>query len=158
MSAVVVRKGSEGRLEGLGDKGARAYARFRKHVEGMAPGDTLHFEWREPRSLPHHRMFFAQLHALFDQQEAFDDADKLRAWLTVGAGYCDFVPGRDGAMVALPQSIAFHRLDETEFAELHARVNDFLWTEHARRYLWPSLTDEQTFGAIEALRNEFDRA
>lgn len=155
MSAVVVTKGQDGKLTGMGEKGERAYAKFVKRVRDLSPGDTLHFEWREPRSLPHHKLFFAKVHALFDMQEQFDDADKLRQWLTVGAGYCDFVPGPTGRMVALPQSIAFHKLEEPEFAELHSQVDGFLWTLHARRFLWPMLTDEQSYAMIEQFMERF---
>jgi hypothetical protein len=157
VSAVVLVKGGDGKLQGHGDKGQRAYSKFRQRVEAMRPGDTLHFEWREPRSLPHHRLFFAKLGALMDMQEQFDAEDKLRAWLTVGAGYADFVPGPTGRMVALPQSIAFDKLDEADFADLHSRVDAFLWTDHARRFLWPHLTVQQTYDFIDQLLSGFQK-
>ncbi len=155
MSAVVVTKGQDGKLQGMGEKGARAWAKFQRRVAGLMPGETLHFEWREPRSPAHHGLFFAKLHALLDRQEQFADADQLRAWLTVGAGYCDFVPGPTGRMVALPQSIAWHKLDEADFADLHAKVDAFLWTEHARRFLWGHLTTQQTYDVVDQFLTEF---
>ncbi len=157
MSAVVLVKGEDGKLQGHGEKGQRAYGKFRRRVKSMQPGDTVHFEWREPRSLPHHRLFFAKLGALMDMQEQFDSEDKLRAWLTVGAGYADFVPGPTGRMVALPQSIAFDKLDEADFADLHAKVDAFLWTDHARRFLWPHLSAQQTYDFIDQLLTSFDK-
>ena len=155
MSAVVLTRGEDGKLQGLGEKGERAYAKFRARVDSLAVGDTLHFEWREPRSPAHHRLFFAKLHALADRQEQFEDADKLRHWLTVGAGYCDFVPGPTGRMVALPQSIAWHSLDEADFADLHAKVDGFLWSEHARRFLWPHLSNEASYALMQQFMTEF---
>lgn len=155
MSSVVLVKGDDGKLQGHGDKGQRAYGKFRRRVEAMQPGDTLHFDWREPRSLPHHRLFFAKLNALLDMQEQFDTEDKLRAWLTVGAGYADFVPGPNGRMVALPQSIAFDKLDEADFADLHAKVDAFLWTDHARRFLWGHMTDEESYRMVQTLVEGF---
>lgn len=157
MSAVVVTRGQDGKLQGLGEKGAKAYGKFRRRVEALQPGDPLHFEWREPRSLPHHRLFFAKLAALLDRQEQFDDGDKLRQWLTVGAGYCEFVPGPSGRMVAPPESIAFHKLDEADFADLHAKVDAFLFTTHARVFLWPHLPDQQSYDVVEQFLMEFDR-
>lgn len=156
MSALVVRKGDDGKLQGVGEKGARAFAKFRRRIELLQPGDTLHFEWREPRSPAHHRLFFSKLGALLDRQEQFDSSEKLRHWLTVGAGYCDFVPGPTGRMVALPQSIAFHALDEADFSDLHAKVDAFLWSDHARAFLWPHLSDVQTYGLIEQLLMEYE--
>jgi hypothetical protein len=155
MSAVIVVKDETGKLAGFGEKGARAWAKFRKRVEDMVIGETIEFQWHEPRSGPHHRLFFAQLAALFDRQEQFADIDMLRAWLTVGAGYCDFAPGPKGRMVALPRSIAWRKLDEAEFGELHLAVNAFLRTQHAQRFLWPAISDAQAGETIEAMLTEF---
>jgi hypothetical protein len=157
VSDVVVFKGEDGKLQGFGEKGQRAYSKFRRRVEGMAPGETLQFSWHEPRSPKHHGLFFAKLHALLDRQEQFDTADKLRAWLTVGAGYADFVPGPTGRMVALPQSIAWHKLDEAEFSDLHAKVDAFLWTEHARAFLWGHLQPQQTYDMVDQFLTEFSK-
>ena len=157
MSAVVVCKGDDGKLRGMGERGERAYARFRSRVESMAVGDTLQFEWREPRSPAHHRLFFSKLGALMDRQEQFDTEDKLRAWLTVGAGFADFVPGPTGRMVALPQSIAWHKLDEADFSDLHAKVDSFLWSDHARRFLWPHLGVQQTYDMVDQFLREFSK-
>jgi hypothetical protein len=156
VSAVVVVKGEDGKLTGFGEKGARAWNKFRARVEAMAIGETLEFIWHEPRSGPHHRLFFAQLGALFDRQEQFEDVDTLRAWLTVGAGYADFVPGPKGRMVALPQSIAWHKLDEADFGDLHLKVNAFLRTVHAARFLWPHIDDAKAAESVEALLAEFE--
>jgi hypothetical protein len=155
VSEVVVVKSENGKLEGLGEKGGRAWRRFQAWVAEMAVGDTLRFEWHKPRSLQHHRHFFAMLNALFDAQERFDDENKMRQWLTVGAGYCDFVPGPAGVMCALPQSIAFHRLDESEFSELRGAVDRFLWTDAARKFLWPHLSDRASYEAVDRLLGEF---
>lgn len=155
MSEVVVVKGEDGKLHGFGENGGRAWARFLKRVAGMVAGETLSFSWHEPRSPQHHRLFFSKLHALADRQEAFEDETKLRQWLTVGAGFCDLLPGSDGQLVAIPQSIAFHRLDEVEFAELHRQVDNFLWSPHAQQFLWPHLSVAQRYAMVEQLMTEF---
>lgn len=157
MSAVVVVKGEDGKLQGFGDRYARAWAKFLRRITELPIGSTLHFEWREPRSPAHHRLFFAKLGALADRQEQFEDADTLRAWLTVGAGYCRFVPGPTGRMVALPESIAWHKLDEADFGELHAKVDQFLWSDHARRFLWPHLSPQQTYDMVDQFLTEFSK-
>ncbi|MBP9805667.1 MAG: DUF1367 family protein [Candidatus Accumulibacter sp.] len=157
MSDLVITKGDDGKLRGMGEAGERAYAKWRKAVEALQPGETLRFQWWMPRSPRHHGLFFAKLSALHAMQEQFEDVDRLRQWLTVGAGYCAFVPGPTGRMVALPQSIAWHRLDEAEFSELHGKVDQFLWTDHARRFLWPHLSDQQSYAMVETLMQEFNR-
>lgn len=157
MSDLVITKGPDGKLCGLGDANERAYAKWRKAVESLAPGETLRFQWWMPRSPKHHGLFFAKVSALHLMQEQFEDVDRLRQWLTVGAGYCDLVPGPKGHMVAMPQSIAWHRLDEAAFCEVHAKVDEFMWTPRARSFLWGHLSDAQSLAMVEAWRTEFDR-
>ena len=151
MSHCIVVRGEDGKLCGLGEKGARAYARFRAKVEAMEIGETLAFSWHEPRSPKFHRLFFAMLNELFDRQERFDDEDDLRAWLTVGSGYCHFVPGMDGQIVAVPMSIKWTTMDDGEFRDLVRAVWYFLRTEHAQRFLWPSLSRAMAYENAEAV-------
>lgn len=156
MSALIVIKGEDGKLHGMGDKGLRAFGKFQRHVAGMEPGDTMAFSYKLPRSPKHHRLFMAKMNALTDRQEQFEDLDSLRKWVCVGAGYADFVPGPTGRMVALPQSIAFESMDEGDFSELHKKCDDFLRTDHARRFLWPHLSDDKSWHMVNAFINEFD--
>lgn len=155
MANVVIYKDKSGRLAGFGEKGAMAWSKFRRAVDGLGVGETLSFSWKAPRSPGFHRRFFAKLGRLFDMQEQFLDVEALRAWLTVGAGECDFYPGPKGRMVALPRSIAWDRLDDVEFAALVAKIDTFLWTEHAQRFLWPHLSPDAAHEMIEALDREF---
>lgn len=156
MSQVVIVKDETGKLVGLGDKNARAYAKFKRDVIDMDVGETRELSWKVPRSLKFHRLFFVFLHALFEQQEQFADEEQLRAWLTVGAGYCDFVPGPTGRMVALPKSIAFARMDDDEFRTYVSAVWAFMRTEHAQRFLWPMVSPAVAAEGAETLLIGFD--
>lgn len=156
MPEIVVFKDNAGKLAGHGDRGERAYKRFLSRLRELPAGATLAFSWREPRAPATHRFFFAFVRDLFDRQEFFSSADELRAWLTVGAGYVRFVEGKSG-LVALPQSLAFDQMDDDEFLELIHRVKAFLWEPHTQAVLWPHLSEQQRFDAVEALRMEFDR-
>lgn len=151
MSQVVIVKTDAGKLEGFGEKGRRDYAKWQSKVKAMEIGETLEFTWKAPRSPKFHRMFFGMLGALFDQQEQFADVDQLRAWLTVGAGYCEFVPGPKGRMVALPKSIAWVAMDDSDFRDLVDAVWAFLRTEHAQHFLWPHLDSDKTAEMVEGV-------
>jgi len=150
MSDLVIVK-TEAGLQGLGEKNERAYGKFKAKTKAMEVGETLAFSWKEPRSPKFHRLFFAMLGNLFDRQEQFADADQLRSWLTVGAGYCDFVPGPTGRMVALPKSIAWHTMDDGDFRNLVSEVWAFLRTEHAQRFLWPMVAPALASEGVEQL-------
>lgn len=157
MANVVVTKGEDGKLVGLGDKGGRAWRRFLAMVDRLEIGATLQFSYWEPRAPGHHRAFFRMLNALFERQEQFIDVDHLRAWVTVGAGEAEFMPGPAGRMVAFPKSIAWHKLDEAEFTELARKVQDFLWTEPAQRWLWPHLSAEEAYQMVDTMHLELNQ-
>jgi hypothetical protein len=157
MSDVVVVRNEQGKLEGLGEKGRRAFGRFQRKVEKLEPGETLAFSWREPRSSRFHRLHFAILSAVFEAQEQFQDLEAFRMWCQVGAGACDLVPGPNGKPVAIPKSIAYHAMDDSEFHEHHEAVVTFLRSAHATRFLWPWMSDVQGDQHVDAILSEFDR-
>lgn len=156
MTAIVITKNNQGKLEGIDEKGQRAYAKWRRLVTDLEPGQTLTFSYRMPRSPAHHRLFFAKLGSLLDRTETFDDLDKLRYWLVMGAGYFDLVPGFDGKPNAIPRSLDFTQMDEAEFAELHHQVNTFLWTTRAQETLWPHLDAECRYRSVEEFLRGFE--
>jgi hypothetical protein len=156
MSECIVTKGPDGKLQGFGRKGAQDYERWKRLVASLRAGDLLHFSYREPRSPQHHKLWFAKMGALLERQEQFDSLDKLRMWVTVGAGYAEFAPGPQGRMVALPQSIAWDKMDEAEFRALHEAADAFLRTPHAQSFLWGHLTQQQQSDMVETLLAEFD--
>lgn len=155
MSSVVLCKDERGKLAGASPADHKKWLRFLSRFAAMAIGDTLSFVWHEPRSPVFHRRFFALLNSLFDRQESFDDVDDLRTWLTCGAGHCKFVPGLEGGLCAIPESIAFHKLEQPEFQALVDKVWTFLDTERARGVLWPHASEQSTWSAIEQLRMEW---
>lgn len=157
MSRLVITKGEDGKLCGLDPAGQRAYGRFKAAVAALRPGETLGFTFRLPRSPKHHAFFFLKLQRLLERTEAFTELDKLRAWLTMGAGYADFVPGMDGQPNAIPRSLEFDSMDEADFAELHRAVDAFLWTLHAQAVLWPALDANQRWACMESFFGEFER-
>lgn len=155
MSHITILKNNQGKLQGLDEKGQRAYAKWRKLVEDLPIGQTLTFSYRLPRSPSHHRLFFAKLNSLLSRTEAFTELDKLRYWLVMGAGYADFVPGFGGQLHAIPRSLDFDSMDENDFQDLHRAVDTFLWTAHAQQVLWPHLDDEDRYRCVEIFLQEF---
>ena len=154
MPTVTLVASPEGKLVGLTDADQRAYGKFIARIKALAES-CITFTWKEPRSGPFHRRHFAMLAALFDAQEQFDDPEQFRKWLEVGAGFADFVPGPKGRMVAMPKSIAYHKLDQAEFEEIHNKVFAFVRSEHCRGFLWGHLDDEQSWEMVESVMEGF---
>ena len=149
MPECVIFKAEDGRLAGMGETNRRRYDKFKRVVEELPMGATMHFTYKLPRSPQHHRYVFARLQALFERQESFDDLEHLLTFLKVGAGYVEFLPGPAGQLVAVPKSIAWDRMDEKEFTETRERIWQFLWTKPAQQALWPHLTPERRYAMVD---------
>lgn len=151
MPELVVFRDENGKLQGHGEKGRRAFEKFRRVVADLGIGETMGFSYKLPRSPKHHGFFFARISKLLDRQERFDDKDRLLDWLKVGAGFVDLMPGRDGILVAIPRSIAWHALEEQDFIEVHRAIHDFFVTPHAQEFLWPHLSERARWEMVEGV-------
>lgn len=150
MPEIVVMRGNDGKLQGVGSKYNASLIKFRRMLEEAEPGETYHFSYRCPRSPQHHRWFFARVNELLEMQETFADIEHLLVFLKVGAGFVEFLPGSDGQLVAVPKSIAWHTLDEREFTETRIAMQTFLWTDAAQAALWPHLNTDQRYAMVDA--------
>ena len=87
-------------------------------------GDEVQVEIKRPRNIRHHRKFFALMQLVYQNQEKYDSLEHLVAALKAAVGHCDFLPGKDGMLVAVPKSIAFHKMDQVSFNEFYDRCID----------------------------------
>lgn len=156
MANVLIVKNPEGKLQGFGERGERAYNRFLSDVRALEPGELLAFSYKVPRSGPFHGRHFRMLGFVYDAQDRFTDELHFRKWGEVGAGHCELLPDGSGQLVAVPKSIDYESLDQVEFEPIHRDVKCFFRSEHARRHLWPWLTDQLTYETMEILLQEFD--
>lgn len=156
MTTITVTKDNTGQLVGMGEKDKKAYARFKKQVRELEPGELYTIDAWFPRNPKLHGLHFAMLTQIFDAQEQFADPEQLRMWLQVGAGHAEFVPGPTGRMVAIPRSISFRAVDDADFAAHHEAVKAFLRSEHAQAFLWGHLTPGTRADLVEALLLGFE--
>lgn len=156
MTTIIVTKDETGKLCGFGERHRKAYARFKKALDKLEYGELLTLDFWFPRNGRLHRKHFAMLAVIFDAQERFEDSEQMRMWLQIGAGHCEYVPGHDGEICAIPKSIAWSKLDDAEFEAHHQAVKDFLRTAHARSFLWPHLSEENSMDMVDTILAEFD--
>lgn len=156
MTTILVTKDDTGKLTGFGDKDRKEYARLKRTLDELQPGELFTISTWFPREGWRHRKHFKMLSHVFDAQEQFAEPDQLRLWLQVGAGWCEYVPGPTGRMVAIPRSIAYDKLDDAEFDAHHESVKLFLRSDRAMGFLWPHLTPMQASEIVEGIVRPFE--
>lgn len=156
MTTMTVMRGPDGKLTGFSEKDKRAYGKFKKSVEELVVGELFTLSTWFPRNPKLHRLHFALINALYEQQEQFEDPEPLRKWLYVGAGYADFLPGPKGKMVAIPKSVAYDKIDDAEFSELHTKVIEFMRAHYCQSFLWPHLEESKRSSIVELVIAEFE--
>ena len=147
MTKVHVYKDNDGRLRGVSAEDERNQRRWRKFIEGLAPGEQAEYEFTIPRDPKQSARFMATIRRLLERTEAFTDFDALRAWVVVGAGY--MVQEEAGNWVA--KSLAWDSMDGSEFTELFQRAETFLYSDRARQTLWRHLNQHQHADAVRQL-------
>lgn len=155
MPTIVIGRGEDGRLDGITEPARKAYAKWKKIIKEIGVGESISFSYRVARSGPFHRRHFAMLNVVFENQEQFADEEMFRKWVEVGAGYCDLLPGPGGKMVAVPKSIKYEALDQTEFEEIHAKVFAFLRSQRACQFLWPDVGWQFSSDSVDRWLEDF---
>lgn len=151
---VQVRQFLFGLFDGWRKDDKKGWRKIWKRLMDLEPGEFAVIEFVIPRSGPFHRRHFAILNAVFDAQERFDDFERFRDWLSIGAGHVTWVPGAKGGIVPLPKSISYSKADQHEFEEYHAKVMAFLRGEHAAVFLWKHLGNDANW-MVDSILSEF---
>ena len=101
----------------------------------LLSGAIYEVDVKEFRNHRFHRKFFALVRLSFEyltegERAGFrENVELWRAYITVAAGFADvfFSPSR-GEFVEYPKSIAFDKMNESEFGDLYERVKDVVWS------------------------------
>lgn len=146
-----------GLVDGLGERGKKQWRRFFSTLMRLEPGEMVEIKTHKARSGPFHRRHMLIETRVFEAQERFEQFDPgFRDWLKVGAGFVDWYPGPKGAVMPVPKSIAFNKLEEQAMHELHDNMIAFLRTPHALKTLWPAASPLDRELALEAVLTGFN--
>jgi hypothetical protein len=144
-----------GVVDGLGAKGRKAWRRFWNGLLKLEPGEIVEIRTHKERLGWYHRKHMALESRLFEAQERFESFEQFRNWIKIGAGFCDWVPGPKGAVVPIPRSIAYSKLEQGDMEQFHDDVIGFLRSPHAIKVLWPKADQNTALQAVEGLLEEF---
>lgn len=144
-----------GAIDGLGEQGRKQWRRFWNGMLNLEPGEMVSIVTHKARVGTYHRRQMLLETRVFEAQERIASFDDFRLWLKLGAGHVTWMAGVRGGVVPVPKSIAYDKMEQTDFEAFHQAAVDFLRSEHAITYLWPKLTVLQRHDAIEAVLGEF---
>jgi hypothetical protein len=150
-----VRRVIFGLVDGLGETGRKQWRRFFNGLLHLEPGEMVSIRTNKARSGPFHRRHMVIETAVFEAQEKFESFEQFRNWLKVGAGFCDWVAGPKGAVIPVPKSIAFDKLEESDMRQVHDDMVAFLRSDHAGRALWRHLDQSARMEMIELIMRGF---
>lgn len=101
-------------------------------IQGIGYEEYLVATIRRPRRIRHHRLFFALVHKIFENQDRYATEAQLLNAIKIKTGYYDNQNVTIGGMtfqVFIPRSISFAKLDQTGFEQFYRRVIEFVVTE-----------------------------
>ena len=106
---------------------------MRRNLSGFEPADgaemphvkigaVVKVKISQPRNAKHHRKFYALMNLVFQNQETYETLDDLVYAIKIATFHCKGYLKADGSTFYVPRSIAFHKMDQTQFNEFYDRV------------------------------------
>ena len=95
-------------------------------LSGMADETVINCKWTRSRSGPQHRLFFALLKKVFDNQTECKTMDVLLAVIKLGTGHAEVMKTAQGFYFSVPKSISFSKMDRDAFEKFFRRAVDFV--------------------------------
>lgn len=96
-------------------------------LAGIKENDLVAVEIKRRRNLKMHRLFWALMQKIYENQETYSSPEEVAAAFKVAAGHCDFVQTPRG-LVGVPKSISFAKMDQAEFRAFFDKALDYLTT------------------------------
>ena len=95
-------------------------------LDGIAQGQRVRLEIKEFRNSGRNRAYWSMLHDVVKAAEAALTPEKLHEVVKIETGHVDLVRLPTGMTVALPGSIAFDKISETEFVAFFQAAEKWL--------------------------------
>jgi len=88
-------------------------------IAGIKVGEIVRVQPKKDRNPRFHNKFMGTLRMVFKNQEKYLSFEGLRAAVTVAAGYVDVIQLDGDRTTLVPQSIAWDKMDDHQFAPLY---------------------------------------
>lgn len=91
-------------------------------------GECIAVDAKRPRNLQQHRLFWALMQKVYENQEHYKSADEVCTAFKFAVGHVDTLRTKRGD-VQVPKSISFAKMDQVAFQDFFARALDFCVSE-----------------------------
>ena len=121
----------DGALRPMSNAAAAVLGKIKQGAEVMV-------EVTRPRNIRHHRLFFALVQIIFNNQDRYESEEHLLTALKVALGHCETIVLQSGAPAYIPKSIAFAKMDQVAFDGFFENA-----CQVAIKHWLPTVTSEQ---------------
>lgn len=109
-------------------------------------GDVVSVEVKKPRNGKHHRLYWALISKVWENQERYETPELLHTAIKLAAGHYDVLQMPSGAEYRIPKSTSFEDMDQVEFSAYYDRVCDLI----ARHFL-PGVSIDALKAEVESM-------
>ena len=103
-----------------------------------------------PRNPEFHRKLFSLLSLVFENQERYQNFENFRHEIVMRAGFFEQHVHLTGKVSYVAKSLAFDKMDETEFADLYDRCCAVI-----QQYFWPEIEAAEIEEAVLDYMSEY---
>ena len=111
-------------VKGFDNKFTVAYDSDYERLKRIKAGKMVLCKITQPRNIEFHKKFFALIKMVYQNQEHYNNMEKLRKDLIISAGFFDEHITIWGETIQTAKSISFGSMNEETFQELYNRVLD----------------------------------
>ena len=97
-------------------------------LKRVGQGNIVTCNIKQPRNVQHHRLFFALMSKVFENQQYFSSVEQLVTALKLAIGHTDVIKTKRGTF-EIPKSISFAKMDQPAFDAFYTRAVDFVLAE-----------------------------
>jgi len=83
-------------------------------------------EVKRPRNGKHHRLYWALIGVVFQNQERYETPELIHSALKLATGHYDLVKSPSGKEYRIPKSTSFEAMDQSAFSAYYERVCDVI--------------------------------
>ena len=118
-------------------------------IRKFTPGEVVSIDVKRPRNVAFHRKFFAMLHIILQNQDAYKSVDDLLEVCNLRTGHCHTVLTKDGE-VKITDSISFAAMDQDAFNNFYNRACAWVCSE-----VIPGLSQQDLDAEVAAQLQDF---